>query len=46
VCDNFCGSAVVALSSPLQDGFLLMAEELEQEYVALKDKVRDLREYL
>jgi len=23
-----------------------MVEELEQEYTALKDKVRDLREYL
>ncbi len=36
----------MALSSPFQEGFLVMAEELEQEYVALKDKVRDLREYL
>jgi hypothetical protein len=24
----------------------VMVEELEQEYAALKDKVRDLREYL
>jgi len=24
----------------------MMVEELEQEYTALKDKVRDLREYL
>jgi hypothetical protein len=36
----------VALPIALQDGFFLMAEELEQEYGALKDKVRDLREYL
>lgn len=36
----------MALPSPLREGFLLMAEEHEQEYVALKDKVRDLREYL
>jgi hypothetical protein len=25
---------------------ITMVEELEQEYIALKDKVRDLREYL
>lgn len=36
----------MALPSSHQEGFLVMAEELEQEYVALKDKVRDLREYL
>jgi hypothetical protein len=27
-------------------GRTTMVEELEQEYVALKEKVRDLREYL
>jgi hypothetical protein len=46
VCDNFPGSAARALSKPIQDRSKMMVEELEQEYTALKDKVRDLREYL
>ena len=29
-----------------KDTFITMVEELEQEYAALRDKVRDLQEYL
>jgi hypothetical protein len=46
VCDNFCRGAGYALLIPRKNRVLVMVEELEQEYTALKDKVRDLREYL
>jgi hypothetical protein len=46
VCDNFCSGTAVEFPVPRQDRDLIMNEELEQEYTGLKDKVRDLREYL
>jgi hypothetical protein len=46
VCDNFCSGAPNALATPQEDRAIVMVEELEREYTALKDKVRDLREYL
>src|SRR5690242_20443794 len=46
VCDNFRRSAGTAFRFPKQGLIKFMFEELEQEYIALKDKVRDLREYL
>jgi hypothetical protein len=36
----------MALLNPQRHRAFVMVEELEQEYTALKDKVRDLREYL
>ena len=46
VCDNFCSGTAAEFPVPRQDRILIMNEELEQEYAGLKDKVRDLREYL
>jgi hypothetical protein len=46
VCDNFPGGAAHAPTIPYEDEAIVMVEELEQEYAALKDKVHDLREYL
>src|SRR5712692_8639573 len=46
VCDNFPGGAADASAIPHEDEAIVMVEELEQEYAALKDKVHDLREYL
>jgi len=34
------------LPFPHEDEAIVMVEELEQKYAALKDKVHDLREYL
>jgi hypothetical protein len=46
VCDNFSIGADCAPAILQKETGLAMVEELEQEYSALKDKVRDLREYL
>jgi hypothetical protein len=53
VCDNHNIGVVLPCAHPRPYntsiaglGALQMVEELEQEYLALKDKVRDLREYL
>ena len=46
VCDNFHGGAAHASTIRHEDEAIVMVEELEQEYAALKDKVHDLREYL
>jgi hypothetical protein len=46
VCDNFNSGAVhAAIGSQFQED-INMVEELEKEYAGLKDKVRELREYL
>src|SRR5207247_11418941 len=46
VCDNFPGGAAHAPTISHEDEAIVMVEELEQEYAALKGKVHDLREYL
>ena len=45
MCDNLSRGVHRALLIPPKDR-VLMVEELEQQYGALKDKVRTLREYL
>jgi uncharacterized protein YprB with RNaseH-like and TPR domain len=46
VCDNFYGGAFDAPFIPRKGRTQVMNVELDQEYTALKDKVRELREYL
>ena len=38
--------SVVKKKKEKKDAFIEMVEELEQEYAAIRDKVRDLQEYL
>ncbi len=40
------GIGLVALGIAAVATYRIMVEELEQEYAALRDKVRDLQEYL
>jgi len=44
VCDNFHSGAVHPAQFAKEGK--VMVEELEKEYAGLKDKVRELREYL
>jgi hypothetical protein len=41
-----CVQRICGVRAPAASQEEKMVEELEQEYAALKDKVRDLREYL